>query len=69
MTNRYETNFYQSISLNFILEIIEDYATRGVRTKLVPSNYCGRPVYRLYIDIEDKTSKANNEARKREFGE
>lgn len=68
MDKRAESSFYQSTDLKFLTEIIEDYAQKGVQTKLVPSNVFGMPVYRLFIDIEDKHYKRNNEARKEEFG-
>lgn len=63
-----ESNYYQTKDLDWILTIIKEYAEKGVQTKLVPTNIFGMEVYQLYIDIEDTHYKANNEARKREFG-
>lgn len=62
------SNYYQSKDLKFIIDIVEEYALKGIATKVVPTNIFGMPVYRVYIDIEDTHYKRNNEARVREFG-
>lgn len=67
MKNRKESNYYQSTDLQFLLDIIKEYAEKGIDVKLETYYFCGNRVHQLYIDIEDTTYKANNEARKRKF--
>lgn len=67
MEARKESNYYQSTDLDFLLGIIKEYAEEGIDTKLKTYYFCGNRVHQLYIDIEDTTYKANNEAREREF--